>query len=81
VRIACVGALADRAVHDLGELARKIRSNLAQGNRVSMEQPVEHLHRVRALEGRPAGRHLVQQAPEGEDVAARVDLLAERLLG
>jgi len=49
--------------------------------RLLLEDRGDEARLARALEGAPAGGHLVEQRPEGEDVAARVGLLALELLG
>jgi hypothetical protein len=49
--------------------------------RLAMEHVCEHIHSSVAFEGAPSAQHLVEHGSQSEDVRARIDGLAARLLG
>ncbi len=78
---ALVRLLAQAAQDQLVQVLRQVRPrsrSVASAARASTA--AERLGPRASCEGSPSGHHLVEQAPEGEDVAARVDLAARRLL-
>jgi hypothetical protein len=78
--VALLGRLGEQAVdHDL-ELGRQARVELAHPARLAVQDAVEHGARGRAGEGTLARHHLVEHRAEREEIGARVDRLAERLL-
>ena len=70
-------ALADDAV----ERRRRERRRHGHRRRVALEDRPDDARLAAALEGAPAGHHLVEHGAEREDVAARIDVAPLELLG
>ena len=78
--VAEVAVLLQRLAEDPAELRGQRRIGLHDRLRVAIQDRVEDDRRRLAREGQRAGRHLVEQRPEREDVGSRVGDLAARLL-
>ena len=78
---AVAGVLGETGPHQPVEPARQARPDLAQRGRLVLQDRSDDARLAVAVEGPPAGQHLVQHGPEGEDVRASVDRLPVELLG
>ena len=81
VLIAKIPFLLERGVDEVVEAWRRVGIEQHRRHRCAVEDRVEDHRRGAADERLAAGDHLVQDHAEREDVGARVDVLAARLLG
>ncbi len=79
--IAQVAVLFQRPIENALELRRQVRIELAGRNRIPVENAFKDDRRRIAVEGRPAGGHLVECGAKGKEVRAAVEFFSPRLLG
>ena len=72
--------LGQRLHHKIGQRRRHVGIHFAHRPRSVGQQTGQHGHDILALERQRAGQHSVQHCSQAEQIAARIDLLAARLL-
>ena len=78
--VAQIAILFEQLLDDLLQLGGQRRVQLRHRQGIMLQNAVEDDRRSRAIEGQPAGRHLIKDRAQRKQVGARIDFLATRLL-